>query len=323
MNQERRRRVDISVVVPVVERYGDLAALVEEHAVVLDRIGRPYEFVFVVDARQGSALPRLREMQATSRRPIVLVVLEGMFGESTALTLGLEHARGDILVTLASYFQVDPAGLEDAIRKIESGADLVVGRRYPRSDSWFNRLQSGVFHALVRVLTGSRFRDISCGFRVLRREVAEGLTIYGGLHRFYPIVAAHQGFTVQELQLTQRREDLPMRYYGIAVYLKRVLDALTVFFLLRFTRRPLRFFGLLGGIVGGLGVAITGYLGIYRLLGFGGIANRPLLLLGVLLAVLGFQTISIGLIGEIIIFTHAREMPEYRVAEIVQPPDDR
>jgi Na+/H+ antiporter NhaD/arsenite permease-like protein len=111
-----------------------------------------------------------------------------------------------------------------------------------------------------------------------------------------------------------------MRYFGLAVYLKRMLDVLTIFFLIKFTRRPLRFFGLLGTAVAALGGLITLYLGVYRLLGLGPIADRPLLLLGVLLMVLGIQTLSLGLIGEIIIFTHARSLRDYQVDKIIGGP---
>ena len=167
-------------------------------------------------------------------------------------------------------------------------------------------------------MTGTDFGDISCGFRVLRRSVAKTVDIYGGLHRFVPILALRAGFAVRELDLTQRQEDLETRYYGLALYLKRILDVLTVFFLLKFTHRPLRFFGSVGLLLSLLGAAVTGYLGIYRLLQIGPIAGRPLLLLGVLLILLGIQMLSIGLIGEIIIFTHSRQIREFRVAEIFE-----
>jgi glycosyltransferase involved in cell wall biosynthesis len=308
----------VSVVVPVVERYGDLARLYAEIAAELDRLGKSAEFIFVVDYRQREAITSLRQIQSAARHDVELVLLGGTFGESASLTVGLERARGELLVTFAAYFQVDPTGLEGALQEIEAGADMVVGRRFPRVDSRFNRLQSRLFHWLLNWTTRTRFQDISCGFRVMRREAARELQIYGGLHRFIPILAMQRGLEVRELPLPQRREDAVTRYYGLAVYLKRFIDILTVFFLTRFTHRPLRFFGLLGFGIGVSGFALTAYLGIYRLLGLGSIANRPLLLLGVLLLVLGIQLLSLGLIGEIIIFTHARKAATYRIAEIFQ-----
>lgn len=312
---------DLSIVVPVVERHGDLVRLYTEYAAQVDNLDRSAEFIFVVDYRQREVVPELRELQKTAKHEIILVLLRGSFGESSALTLGLEQARAGTVVTLASYFQVDPEGLAAAVSELEAGADLVVGRRHPRLDSFFNRVQTKIFHGIVKLLTGTRFTDISCGFRAMRPELTKDLAIYGGLHRFIPIFAQRRGFSVVELSLAQRLEDAPTRYYGVAVYLKRLLDVLTVFFLTKFTYRPIRFFGLLGFGLTAVGLGITTYLGIYRLLELGGIANRPLLLLGVLLAVLGLQILAIGLVGEIVIFTHSRQLESYKIAEIIRAPD--
>ncbi len=309
---------EVSVIIPVVERHGDLEQLFSEYSQEMRRCGKRAEYLFVVDYREREVVPTLRRIQERSSEEITLILLGGTFGESSSLNVGLERARGEIVVTVAAYFQVEPRGLGLAFDELERGADLVVGRRHPRLDSRFNRLQSGLFHWTAGRLTGTRFHDISCSFRVMKLEAARELNFYGGLHRFIPILARHLGLAVRELDLPQRREDAATRYHGLAVYLKRLLDLLTLFFLLKFTRRPLRFFGLLGLLLATVGGGITLYLGIYRILGMGGIAGRPLLLLGVLLMVLGVQTLSLGLIGEIIIFTHARSMRDYHIAEVVQ-----
>lgn len=309
---------EISIVVPVVERYGDLASIYREFSGELDRLGRSYEFLFVVDSGQRDCLAALKALKREAGDRVAIVVFGKSFGEAAALSIAIERARGQTLVTLASYFQVGPEGLEDALARVEGGeSDLIVGRRHPRADPFLNRVQARVFHALAGGITGTSFSDVSCGFRVLRRDTAKDLTLYGDLHRFIPILAAHRGFTVREIPLAHRVEDRSMRYAGAGIVLRRLLDLLTVFFLIKFTRKPLRFFGLIGSVAFGIGLLITLYLGLYRILGFGGIADRPLLLLGALLMVLGVQSISIGLLGEIIIFTHARRVSEYRIAEIL------
>ncbi|MES1245329.1 MAG: glycosyltransferase [Acidobacteriota bacterium] len=316
-----RGEPEVSVVIPVVERYGDLRQLYEEFAAELERLGRPAEFLFVVDDSQRGALPVLRALQEESAGEILIVTMGGAFGESAALTLGMEKARGETILTLASYFQVDPRGLAgafDALERLDGGADLVVGRRHPRIDSTFNRLQSRLFHSVVSRLTGTRFHDISCGFKLMRRRVARELNLYGGLHRFVPLLALSRGFTVKEIPLRQRDEDRGTRYHGTGAYLGRMLDILTVFFLTRFTRTPLRFFGLLGTALFFLGFGIDLIAVVQRAVADQGLADRPILLLGVLLMVLGVQTLSLGLIGEIIIFTHARNIREYRVAEVIR-----
>jgi glycosyltransferase involved in cell wall biosynthesis len=312
--------LDVSVVVPVVERYGDLKQLTAEFSAELDRLSLCAEWIFVVDEAQRAALPQLRELQRDSRHEIVIVLLGGAFGESAALTVGLERARGERIVTLASYFQVEPQGLGAAFAALDAGADMVVGRRYPRTDSWFNRVQSRLFHRIVRGLTATDFHDISCGFKVMKRRVARELDIYGGLHRFIPVLAQNRGFTVDEVPLGQRSEDRGTRYYGTGVYLSRLLDILTIFFLVKFTRTPLRFFGLLGAALFSVGFLVDLFVAIQKIFFHTGLSERAVLLLGVLLMVLGVQTLSLGLLGEIVIFTHARHVREYQVAEVIRRP---
>jgi glycosyltransferase involved in cell wall biosynthesis len=313
-----RGEPEVSVVIPIVERVGDLRQLHNEFAAELARLDKTYEFIFVVDDSQRASLPVLRELQGRAEEEVLIIVLGGAFGESAALTLGLERARGDRILTLASYFQVDPRGLSGAFEALDAGADLVAGRRHPRIDSFFNRVQSRMFHSFVGRLTGTRFSDISCGFKLMRRRVAQELNLYGGLHRFIPLLALSRGFSVREVPLPQRSEDRGTRYYGTGVYLGRLLDILTVFFLTKFTRTPLRFFGLLGSGLFALGFLLDLIAVVQRAVQEQGIADRPILLLGVLLMVLGVQTLSLGLVGEIIIFTHARTVREYQVAEIIR-----
>lgn len=316
-----RCRPDVSVVVPVVERAGDLVALHRELVRALEASGRTSEIVFVVDERQRASVAVLGGLPAGGPERIVLR-LGGTFGESAALTVGLREARGRQIVTLPSYFQVELDAVPAALDLLDAGADLVVARRFPRGDAFFNRLQSRLFHLLVRAFTGARFADISCGFRAMRADLAAELNVYGGLHRFIPVMADHRGYAVRELPVAQRREDHPLRYYGIAVYVKRLIDLLTVFFLLKFTHRPMRFFGFVGLLLAALGAAIDLALAADRLLAHHALADRPLLLLGVLLVVLGIQTLSLGLLGEVIIFTHARNLRDYHVAEVVRSPPE-
>ena len=224
-----------------------------------------------------------------------------------------------MILTLSAYFQIEPYETHKILHKLsEDGLDLVISSRYPRMDSLFNRAQAKVFHWLIGMLTGTKFRDISCGLRAMRRRVAVEVQLYGDLHRFFPLLARQKGFKVEEISLRQSPSDAQRRVYNPGVYLRRLLDILTLFFLFKFTKKPLRFFGLIGSGLLGAGAAITGYLGIYRLLGLGAIADRPLLILGVLLMVLGIQLFSIGLLGELIIFTHARDVKEYQIEEVLE-----
>ena len=318
MSRKLRGEPDVSVVVPIVERYGDLKQLHQEFSAELTRWGHSSAFIFVVDDSQRSAIPILRDLQQTEGDRLSILQLNGSFGESAALTLGFEQARGEKIITLAAYFQVEPRGIGAALAALDEGVDLVVGRRFPRIDAFFNRIQSRLFHWFVGGLTSTKFHDISCGFRAMRRRVPRELHLYGGLHRFIPVLAMSRGFSVREIPLAQRNEDRRTRVHGAGAYLGRLLDLLTIFFLVKFTRTPLRFFGLLGLFLFASGFLINLAVATQKIIWNLEIADRPLLLLGVLLMVLGVQTLSLGLLGEMIIFTHARNMRDYRVAEVIR-----
>jgi glycosyltransferase involved in cell wall biosynthesis len=311
--------VELTVVVPISEGRGDLRELYLQYAQELSTAGYVYEFIFVLDGPDDHALQTLKALKR-EHLGITVVTLNRQFGEAVALSAGFERARGAIILTLAPHFQVETHKVHGMLKKLaeEDEYDLVTAWRYPRIDSLFNRVQSRAFHWLIEILTGMRYHDISCGLRVMKRQVAEEIHLYGDLHRFFPLLAHQRGFHVVEVPVQQSWHDTRPRVYGPGSYLRRLLDILTIFFLFKFTNKPLRFFGLGGLGLLGAGASVTSYLGVYRLLGFGPIADRPLLMLAILLMVFGIQLFSIGLLGEIIIFTHARDVKEYQIKEILE-----
>lgn len=309
--------VQVSVVIPVVERCGNLSEIYRAHAEVLREKGYSFEFVFVVDAgfeKNGQGL----DLLVASGEPVRVVQLVRQFGEATALEIGFDQARGDKIVCLASYFQTVPNGLARVLDTLDQGYDLVISRRYPRTDFWMNQFQNVAFHSLIRWFTGVQFHDLGCGLKGMNRCVARELLLYGDLHRFLPLLAYQKGFRLTEIDVPQHTVDQTVRVYGFGVYLRRLLDILTIVFLFKFTKKPLRFFGLIGTSLFGAGFGISFYLAAEKVLGLGALADRPLLILGVLLMVLGVQMGSIGLLGEIIIFTHARKMKDYTIQQFLK-----
>jgi hypothetical protein len=209
---------------------------------------------------------------------------------------------------------VKPEGVGPLLAALEAGSDMAVASRSPRLDSWLNRMQSAVFHRMLSGVTDQRFHDIACGVRVMRRPVAEALPLYGDLHRFIPALALREGYLVEEVPVAQHPQDARTRLYGPGVYFRRLLDITAFFFLAKFTEKPLRFFGLVGSVFFVAGAATGLVLLIDRLSGTG-IANRPLLLLAVLLLSLGVQLMGLGLVGEIIVHLRAPHRRAYRVRE--------
>lgn len=306
----------LSAIVPVTERLHDVESLYWAYKAGIEAVGMAYEFIYVLDGDFPEALSALQGLRQKGE-PIKIIALAKWFGEATALTIGFAHAAGDIFVTLPAYPQIVP----DEISRLVAGLkdyDMVIARRFPRRDSILNVIQSKVFHFLLNTMIAVPFHDLGCGVRALKRRVAEELNIYGDQHRFLPLLAAQQGFKVLELDAAQAKEDTFKRVYSPGVYIRRMLDILTIAFIVKFTRKPLRFFGLIGSFTLALGTLGAVYLAIERLYFGGALADRPALVLAVLMMVLGFQTIAVGLIGELIIFTHTKDVKEYRVERIVE-----
>jgi glycosyltransferase involved in cell wall biosynthesis len=302
----------ISVVVPVVERTDDLVSVYRAFAGELDRRPEDYEFLFIFDGRFTPPPELVALSRETGRIKLLRFVRE--FGETAALRLGIERSRGDLVLTLPAYFQVQPEGIPLLLDAVEAGADMAVANRSPRLDSWLNRAQSRLFHSIVGGVSDQRFHDMACGVRLMRRTVAETLPLYGDLHRFIPALALREGFRVQEVSVAQHPSDARTRVYRPGVYFRRLLDIAAFFFLAKFTEKPLRFFGLVGSVFLGAGGVLSLVLLVERVEGQG-IANRPALLLAVLLVALGVQLIGLGLVGEIIVHLRAPHRRAYRVRE--------
>ena len=306
---------DISVVVPVTGIHDDPVVLYEQFAPELVRLGRSFEFLFVMESdRQGEAA-RISTLKR-DRPGVSAWQIAPRLGEGVALTVGFRHARGRLVLTLNPYLQVEPAEIGRLLAAVEDGADLAVARRSPRVDSSFSRLQSSVFHLAASAMTGVRLHDISCGLRLMTSEVARALRLYGDQHRFLPLLAVREGFRVVEVPVRQSTQERRWRVFSPATYVIRLLDLLTVFFLIRFTKRPLRFFGSIGLLIAASGFGICLWLSVVKFALDVSLTQRPLLLLGVLLLVLGIQTGSIGLLGEMLIFTHGQGSQDYRAEEL-------
>ena len=307
----------ISVIVPVVERYDDLEAVYNDFAREVSKVTDEFEFIFVVEASQRAVLDTLRKIRRTDDH-LRIFRCNGNFGESTALDAAFARARGHFVFTLSAYFQVHPDAFHSVYEALlEGNADLVITRRHPRRDRNFNRLQSQVFHWIASQLAGMRLQDVSCGFRAMRRDVAQSLALYADLHRFIPALANKNGFRVREIDAEQHPQDTKTRVYSLRIYLRRLLDTFTLFFLMKFTKKPLRFFATVGAVLSTTGFVICAYMTALKLLYNQGLADRPLLLLGVMLLVAGVQTIAIGLIGELIVYTLARESKDYQIEKIL------
>jgi glycosyltransferase involved in cell wall biosynthesis len=308
---------EVSVVVPISERHDDIKLLYNLYADELKKLGKDFEFIFIVDGNFQIAYEDLKNLK-NNGNPIKIIKYARTFGESNALMKGFQQAKGEKILTLASYMQVEPNDLDKVFSAYNLGNDLVITRRFPRKDPLINRFQSKAYHYIIRKLTGMRFNDITSGMRLINKKILPEFHLYGDLHRFIPIFALKQGLNVREVNVTQREEDTQVRLVKPGTVLRRMLDIITLFFIVKFMKKPLRFFGLIGSTFFIIGGMITTYLGILRILDKISLTNRPMLLLGILMIVFGLQLFSVGLIGELILFTRAKEMEHYRIEEIIE-----
>ena len=310
--------VTLSVIIPITERYDDLRKLYLQYVEALAASNYSYELIFILDGVNLAALEILKELKSEFP-PVEVITTNRRVGEATALAIGFEGALGSTILTLAPFLQTEPTEINRVLQEFRDGEyDLVMSRRKPRIDSVLNRLQSWVFHRLTQILTELRYHDVGCRLRVMRREVLEEVRLYGDLHRFLPFLAYQRGFRVAEIPVRQSETDKKRRAGHPGIWLKRLLDLFTLFFLFKFTKRPLRFFGLIGSGLIGAGGLIAVVTVALKLAGHEIIAGRPFLILGMLLMVLGVQLFSIGLLGEIIVFTHARKSKDYTVSRILE-----
>jgi len=307
----------ISVLITVYNLADDVDSLHVSLKEALTQTGRKFELVFIDDGSTDQTRKRLQEI-AGRHKSVRVVRLRSTFGEGTALQAGLDHSRGEEIVYLSGRVRVNPSDIPGLLERLSDKTDFVVGWRNPRRDSLLNRFVSRAFNRMVNVMSRMRLHDINSGIFVTRRSVLDRLTFYGDLYNFLPVLACQQGYRVSE----EKIEQLPGAFRNSRnpkAYLRRLLDIITVFFLTRYSKKPIHFLGFVGMIFFLMGLGIEIYLFIYRILEMGAIAGRPLLLLGALMLVIGIQMISIGLLGEMMIFTHAGDIAEYNIEEIINP----
>ncbi len=310
----------ISVVVPVHDEERTVALLFDELQAALDPLGQPWEALFVDDgSTDGSfgALTRLHNGHDNVR----VVRLRRNFGKAAALAAGFTNAQGDIVVTIDGDLQDDPMEIPRLLAKLDEGFDLVSGWKAHRRDPITRRALSRLFNWVTGRVSGLRLHDLNCGLKAYRAEVVQGLRLYGELHRFIPVLAHYRGYRIAELPVNHRPREHGRSRYGVERYLRGFLDLLTVSFIGRYRYRPLHLFGGLGLLLGVLGVGVLAYLTALKIDGHA-IGQRPLLILGVLLVVVGLQFFSLGLISELITSQHeeragARERTELHVDEIL------
>ena len=310
------KKIDLSIIITLSEinTYDNIPELYYAYKKSIELTGLTYEFIYVVDRESQNILNELFKLKETGER-IELIELAKWFGDAAALNAGFEQSSGKIILTLPGYRQIDESELSGFINSFKN-VDMLIAVRSRKRDNLLHRLQANIFHSLVRLTLGMKFNDLGCIVRIFSRELLQKIYIYGDQHRFLPILANRSGFKVEEYAVAQYYTDIAKRVYSLMHYTDRLVNFISIFFLVKFTKKPLRFFGFPGILIFTLGSLMALFLFVQRMFFNVGLADRPIVLVSILLIVFGIQLFAIGLVAEIIIFTHSRESKEYIIEEI-------
>jgi glycosyltransferase involved in cell wall biosynthesis len=311
-------RPEISIVVPIVDESPNIPDLYRELTATLERWGGSYEILIIDDGSTDDSFEQLVRIQARDPR-LRIIRFRRNFGQTAAFAAGFAHARGRVIVTSDGDLQNDPADIPALVTKLGEGYDIVCGWRKERKDPWLSRrLPSMIANRLISSATGVRLHDYGCSLKAFRAEVVKPLRLYGEMHRFLPAIASEMGVSIAEVVVNHRVRRHGRSKYGIGRTVRVMLDLLTVKFLLSYSTRPSQFFGLVGIAMALLGFGVTGWLAYLRLFGNESIANRPLLLFGILLLFTGVQLVTLGLLAEMQARTYheSQNKPTYVIREV-------
>lgn len=311
--------MEVSIVVPIHNEEENLVKLAEQIRQALGPLEQPYEVILVDDGSRDGSVPLIRKM-IESDPHLRLVQLRRNYGQTAAMQAGIEHASGDVIVTLDGDLQNDPADIPMMLSHIADGFDLVHGWRKDRKDALVSRkLPSRIANWIISRTTGFPIHDLGCTLKAIRRDIASELHLYGEMHRFIPIIAYQRGARCKEVVTNHRPRIHGTTKYGIDRTFRVVLDLITVWYMLRFFASPMKLFGGVGLLTAAVGISSLMLACGMKLLGGWDITGNPLFLLSAISSLASIQFFSLGLLGEVCsrIYFKTTELEHHTVRELV------
>ncbi|MGB3237295.1 MAG: glycosyltransferase family 2 protein [Geitlerinemataceae cyanobacterium] len=310
----------ISIVVPIFNEVESLPTLVDKIVTSLKDVPIDYEIVLVDDGSQDGTTELLSQIAQTQPN-LKAVILRRNYGQTPAMAAGFNYASGDIIITMDGDLQNDPADIPRVFEELQKGYDVVSGWRKNRKDDKLTRLlPSKIANWVIGKVTGVKLHDYGCSLKAYRAEIVRDMNLYGELHRFLPALAFIEGARIVEMPVLHHARKFGKSKYGLGRTFRVIMDLMTVFFMKKFLTRPMHVFGYLGilSMICGFGLGV--YLTILKIFFDAQLADRPLLILTVLLMLTGIQLFCIGVLGELLMRTYheSQNKPIYRVREIVK-----
>lgn len=302
----------ISVIVPLFNEEESLRPLAREIKKVFSMSNNNFEVLFIDDGSTDKSMVALKQLHAEDKRYKYLSFQKN-YGKSAALQVGFQHATGDIIITMDADLQDDPNEIPNLVRKLDEGHDMVSGWKRVRFDPFIKKFSSRFFNFITGVMSGIKIHDFNCGLKAYKKSVVKNISVYGELHRYIPVLANWQGFTVSEIPVKHHPRRFGKTKFGISRFFKGFIDLLTVVFVTRYIKRPMHLFGFLGAIAFLCGFGVSGYL-TYEWFHGQALSNRPMLFLGMLLIIVGVQFFSTGLLGELMVH-NSQDTKEYHVKD--------
>ena len=316
--------MELSLVIPIYNEEQNLPLLMDAIAAALNPLNKTWEVIFVDDGSRDKSLEVLRSHAINEPEHVRVISFRRNFGQTAAIAAGIDHAQGDIIVLLDADMQNDPADIPLLLAKLDEGYDLVSGWRKDRKDNRLTRtLPSNLANGLISWVTGVHLHDYGCTLKAYRRDALEGFHLYGEMHRFIPVFAHSIGARITELPVRHHPRKFGVAKYGLERTMKVVLDLVTVKFLLSYSNKPIHLFGGSGVFLMLLGGIDLLYLFIRRFFGVAA-STSPLLMIGVMFVIMGFQSVLMGLIAELLARTYheSQAKPTYTMRETINISDE-
>jgi glycosyltransferase involved in cell wall biosynthesis len=313
-----KETMDLSLVIPIYNEEENLPFLMDAIHAALDPLKRSWEVIFVDDGSRDKSLDVLRSFAHQEPECVRVISFRRNFGQTAAIAAGIDHTQGEILILLDADMQNDPADIPMLLAKLDEGYDLVSGWRKDRKDNRLTRtIPSNLANGLISQVTGVHLHDYGCTLKAYRRDALEGFRLYGEMHRFIPVFAHSVGAHITELPVRHHPRKFGVAKYGLERTLKVVLDLFTVKFLLSYSNKPMHLFGGSGVFLMFLGGLDLFYLFVRRMFFSVPASTSPLLMVGVMFVIMGFQSILMGLIAELLARTYheSQQKPTYTIRE--------
>ncbi len=302
----------ISIVVPLFNEEESLKPLARDIKKALASYNN-FEVLFIDDGSRDRSLQILKELYREDRR-FKYISFQKNCGKSAALQIGFENAAGDVIVTMDADLQDDPNEIQNLIKKLDEGSDMVSGWKRVRFDPVIKKMSSRFFNMMTRLISGIKIHDFNCGLKIYRKSVVKNINVYGELHRYIPVLAKWQGFSVDEIVVQHHPRRYGKTKFGISRFFKGFVDLLTVTFVTRYVKRPMHLFGFLGAFSFLVGLLLNGWLTYEKFALDQPLSNRPILFLGMLLIIVGIQFFSIGMLGEMMVHNF-QDTKEYKIKD--------